>query len=192
MLFVCKLSAAINPGNSGGPLLDSRGRLIGVNTMIYTSPGGGMGNVGIGFAIPVDTVRRVVNQIIRYGRVVRPSLGIHVSDDRMTRSIMTQLKGRTSSEGGVLVAEVFPGSPAEQVGLQATVLRSDGSVILGDLITHVDQQPVKQVEDLLSAIEEKKAGDIVTLRVEKGCNPQRRVTLSAKLVPRQSSSSVPK
>lgn len=184
----CKSSAAINPGNSGGPLLDSRGRLIGVNTMIYTSPGGGMGNVGIGFAIPVDTVRRVVNQIIRYGRVVRPSLGIHVSDDRMTRSIMSQL-GRSSSEG-VLVAEVFPGSPAEQVGLQATILRSDGSVILGDLITHVDQQAVKQVEDLLSAIEEKKAGDVVALRVEKGCNPQRRVTVSAKLVPRQSS--VPK
>ena len=153
--------------------------------MIYTSPGGGMGNVGIGFAIPVDTVRRVVNQIIRYGRVVRPSLGIHVSDDRMTRSIMMQL-GRTSSEG-VLVAEVFSGSPAEQIGLEATVLRSDGSVVLGDLITHVDQQPVKQVEDLLSAIEEKKAGDVVTLRVEKGCNPQRRVTVSTKLVPRQSS-----
>ncbi len=88
-----------------------------------------MGNVGIGFAIPVDTVRRVVNQIIRYGRVVRPSLGIHVTDDRMTRSIMMQL-GRTSSEG-VLVAEVFPGSPAEQIGLQATVLRSDGSVYIG-------------------------------------------------------------
>ena len=156
--------------------------------MIYTSPGGGMGNVGIGFAIPVDTVRRVVNQIIRYGRVVRPSLGIHVTDDRMTRSIMMQL-GRTSSEG-VLVAEVFPGSPAEQIGLQATVLRSDGSVVLGDLITHVDQQPVKQVEDLLSAIEERKAGDVITLRVEKGCNPQRRVTISAKLVPRQTS--VPK
>ena len=147
-----------------------------------------MGNVGIGFAIPVDTVRRVVNQIIRYGRVVRPSLGIHVSDDRMTRSIMMQL-GRTSSEG-VLVAEVFPGSPAAQVGLQATVLRSDGSVILGDLITHVDQQPVQQVEDLLSAIEEKKAGDVVQLRVEKGCQPQRRVTIATTLVPRQSS--VPK
>jgi S1-C subfamily serine protease len=176
--------AAINPGNSGGPLLDSRGRLIGVNTAIYTSPGGGMGNVGIGFAIPVDTVRRVVNQIIRYGRVVRPSLGIHVSEDRVTRSIAMQL-GRSSMDG-VLVAEVFPGSPAEQAGLQASVLRPDGTVILGDLITHVDHQPVKQVEDLLSAIEEKKAGDFVTLRVEKGCSSQRRVTVKARLAARES------
>jgi S1-C subfamily serine protease len=141
-----------------------------------------MGNVGIGFAIPVDTVRRVVNQIIRYGRVVRPSLGIHVSEDRVARSIAMQL-GRSSLEG-VLVAEVFPGSPAEQAGLQASILRSDGSVILGDLITHVDNQPVKQVEDLLSAIEEKKAGDVVTLRVEKGCSPQRRTTVTARLVAR--------
>jgi S1-C subfamily serine protease len=162
--------------------------LIGVNTAIYTS--GGMGNVGIGFAIPVDTVRRVVNQIIRYGRVVRPTLGIHVSDDRVTRSIAMQL-GRSQMDG-VLVAEVFPGSPAEQAGLQATILRSDGSVILGDLITHVEQQPVKQVEDLLSAIEEKKAGDSVTLRVEKGCNPQRHVTVSTKLVARQTSTPISK
>merc|ERR1712118_377640 len=75
--------AAINPGNSGGPLLDSRGRLIGVNTMIY-APGGG-GNVGIGFAIPVDTVRRVVNQIIQYGKVVKPTLGINLVDDRIVK-----------------------------------------------------------------------------------------------------------
>lgn len=143
-----------------------------------------MGNVGIGFAIPVDTVRRVVNQIIRYGRVVRPSLGIHVSEDRVARSIAMQL-GRSSMDG-VLVAEVFPGSPAEEAGLQASILRSDGSVILGDLITHVDNQPVKQVEDLLSAIEEKKAGDVVTLRVEKGCSPQRRTTVTARLVARES------
>jgi S1-C subfamily serine protease len=109
-------AAAINPGNSGGPLLDSRGRLIGVNTAIYTPMGG---NVGIGFAIPVDTVRRVVNQIIRYGRVVRPTLGIHVTDDRIVRSMEMQLGRRLD---GVLVAEVFPNSPAQQAGLQASSL----------------------------------------------------------------------
>merc|ERR1712115_758630 len=81
--------ASINPGNSGGPLLDSRGRLIGVNTAIL-SPGG-VGNVGIGFAIPVDTVRRVVNQIILYGRVVRPTLGISVVDDRLVKAIEGQM-----------------------------------------------------------------------------------------------------
>merc|ERR1711862_501502 len=104
--------AAINPGNSGGPLLDSRGRLIGVNTAIF-SPGasaGMAGNIGIGFAIPVDTVRRVVNQIIRYGHVLRPTVGINVADDRIVRSIEAQLGQKLE---GVLVAEVVPGSQAE-------------------------------------------------------------------------------
>lgn len=173
-------TAAINPGNSGGPLLDSSGRLIGVNTAIYT-PMGGQGNIGIGFAIPVDTVRRVVNQIIRYGRVVRPTLGIHVTEDRIVRSIEQQL-GR--SLNGVLVAEVLPNSPAEQAGLQASSLRGDGSVRLGDLISDVDDQPVRQVEDLLSAIEEKKEGDIVTLRIQRGCSPQRIERVQVRLISR--------
>jgi S1-C subfamily serine protease len=147
----------------GGPLLDSRGRLIGVNTMIY-SPNG-MGNVGIGFAIPVDTVRRVVNQIIRYGKVVRPTLGIHVVDDRIVRNISMQIRKPLN---GVLIAEVLPNSPAERAGLKATFQRGDGSLVLGDLITHVDDQPVRQVEDLLSAIEEKREDDIVQLRLERG------------------------
>merc|ERR1711933_43286 len=102
--------AAINPGNSGGPLFDSRGRLIGVNTMIY-APNGGGGNVGIGFAIPVDTVRRVVNQIIQYGKVVRPTIGINIVDDRIVKYIEQQL-GRALP--GCLVAEVISNSPASQ------------------------------------------------------------------------------
>merc|ERR1711998_356591 len=88
--------AAINPGNSGGPLLDSRGRLIGVNTMIY-APNGAGGNVGIGFAIPVDTVKRVVSQIISFGQNARPSLGINVMPDadrmRYSRSLGRKLEG---------------------------------------------------------------------------------------------------
>ena len=92
--------AAINPGNSGGPLLDSRGRLIGVNMAIY-SPSGA--SAGIGFSIPVDTVRRVVNQIIRYGRVVRPTLGINVADDKIvnTNETSTRIK-----EGSSRIARV--------------------------------------------------------------------------------------
>eukprot|EP00957_Ditylum_brightwellii_P167681 12764921-Ditylum_brightwellii.AAC.1 len=151
--------AAINPGNSGGPLLDSRGRLIGVNTAIY-APGaaaGMAGNIGIGFAIPVDTVRRVVNQIIRYGRVVKPTLGITIADDKVARSIESQL-GRKLD--GVLVVDVLPRSPALEAGLRASSLRGDGTIILGDLITHVDGQPVREAEDLLSAVEEKKSGDV--------------------------------
>lgn len=137
------------------------------------------GNVGIGFAIPVDTVRRVVNQIIRYGRVVRPTLGINVADDRIVRSIETQL-GRQLD--GVLVAEVLPGSPAK--GLEASSLRGDGSVVLGDLITDVNGMPVRQVEDLLSAIEELKDGERVDLRVLKGCDRNRAVTLQVRLTTR--------
>merc|ERR1712157_408380 len=103
--------AAINPGNSGGPLLDSSGRLIGVNTAIF-SPGGGKfaGNVGIGFAIPVDTVRRVVNQIIRYGKIVRPSIGINIIDDRLVKYIEQQLPGGRTLDG-CLIAGVVPNSP---------------------------------------------------------------------------------
>lgn len=173
--------AAINPGNSGGPLMDSSGRLIGVNTAILGN--GGRGNIGIGFAIPVDTVRRVVNQIIRYGRVKRPTLGINVVDDRVARAMEQQLR---RSLDGVLVGEVVSASPAEKAGLKAMKLNSDGTSVLGDLIMSVDGQAVRQVEDLLSAIEEKSEGQVVTLTVQRGCDPKRIESLRAKLVSRDS------
>eukprot|EP00428_Durinskia_dybowskii_P036919 CAMPEP_0170256552 /NCGR_PEP_ID=MMETSP0116_2-20130129/28129_1 /TAXON_ID=400756 /ORGANISM="Durinskia baltica, Strain CSIRO CS-38" /LENGTH=472 /DNA_ID=CAMNT_0010507561 /DNA_START=54 /DNA_END=1469 /DNA_ORIENTATION=+ len=171
--------AAINPGNSGGPLLDSRGRLIGVNTAIF-SPNGA-GNVGIGFAIPVDTVRRVVNQIILYGKVVRPTLGISIVDDRLVRNIGQQL-GRPLE--GCLVAEVMPNSPARLAGIQATSMSSDGSVILGDLITGVNGERVRQAEDLISAIEEKNEGDVVSLSVLRKCDPFKSETIQVTLTTR--------
>lgn len=171
--------AAINPGNSGGPLLDSRGRLIGVNTAIF-SPNGA-GNVGIGFAIPVDTVRRVVNQIILYGKVVRPTLGISIVDDRLVRNIGQQL-GRTLE--GCLVAEVMANSPAKLAGIQATSMNSDGTIVLGDLITGVNGERVRQAEDLISAIEEKSEGEVVSLSVLRKCDPFKsesiRVTLTTR------------
>lgn len=139
--------------------MDSSGKLIGVNTAIYT--GGGKGNVGIGFAIPVDTVRRVVNQIIRYGKVVRPTLGINVVDDRIVQSIGRQLRRGLQ---GVLIAEVMADSPAKG-SLHATTMNGDGTVNMGDLITHIDGEPIKQVEDLLSEVEKKKEGDTVELTV---------------------------
>ena len=169
----------------GGPLLDSSGRLIGVNTAIY-APGaaaGLAGNVGIGFAIPVDTVRRVVNQLIRYGKVVRPTIGINVSEDRVTRSIEAALRRKLD---GVLVAEVLPDSPAEKAGMRPTLFRGDGSVVLGDLIIKVDGVPVRQVEDLLSEIEDKKEGEIVSLRVLRGCDPSKAETLKVRLTGRES------
>lgn len=180
-------------GNSGGPLLDSRGRLVGVNTMIY-SPGGTPGNVGIGFAIPADTVRRVVNQILRYGRVVRPTLGLQVVDDRVARSAMAmgqqQQRQRRNSNSitdrGVLTAEVVPGSPAAAAGIKPSRLRSDGSIMLGDLITHVNGQPTPAVEDLLEAIEAREPGDIVQLTVQRGCDPKQTDYVRVELVARDS------
>jgi len=160
--------AAINPGNSGGPLLDSRGRLIGVNTAIYT-PGGG-GNVGIGFAIPVDTVRRVVNQIIRFGANSRPTLGINVAEDSLRVQAARNLRRALE---GALVVEVVKGSPAEAAGLQPTRRGSFGGTILGDLIVQIDGMPVRQNEDLLCAVEEAEPGQQLTLTVQRGCDPRR-------------------
>lgn len=174
--------ASINPGNSGGPLMDSSGRLIGVNTAILAGGSGGRpGNIGIGFAIPVDTVRRVVNQLIRFGKVVRPTMGINVVDDRVARSIEIQLRRPLT---GVLVREVISGSPAQLAGLKSMQLQSDGSVILGDLITHVNGQAVKQVEDLLSAIEEQKEGDLVQLTVQRSCDPKQTQIVQVRLISR--------
>merc|ERR1712070_1023234 len=100
--------AAINPGNSGGPMLDSRGNLLGVNTMIY-SPGGLGANVGIGFAVPVDTVKRVVNQIIEFGPGARPSIGVSVLPDPLREQYGRNLNHKLE---GAIIAEVVPGSPA--------------------------------------------------------------------------------
>jgi S1-C subfamily serine protease len=145
--------ASINQGNSGGPLLDSSGRLIGVNTAIFTPSGG---SVGIGFAIPVDTVRRVVNQIIQYGKVVRPTLGISIVDDRIVKVLEQQL-GRPLD--GCLVASAVPNSPAIAAGIEASQLSGDGSIMLGDLVTEINGEQVRQAEDLISAVEEKSEGD---------------------------------
>ena len=159
--------------------MDSRGRLIGVNTAIV-SPGG-VGNVGIGFAVPVDTVRRVVNQIIMYGKVVKPTLGISIVDDRLVRSIESQLG---TPLNGVLVAEVVPKSPAAVAGLEASTLSPNGSVILGDLITGVNGNRVLQAEDLISAIEEQSEGDTVMLTVLRKADPTRVVNIPVTLTSR--------
>merc|ERR1719235_44200 len=157
--------ASINPGNSGGPLLDAKGRLVGVNTAILSSSGA---SAGIGFAIPVDTVRRIVTQLIRYGRVVRPSLGVQVADDSLManieRSIGTKLQG-------VMVTETTPGSPASSPvkgsPIQGLARRGDGSMALGDVITQVNGLAVSKVEDLLCAIEESSIGATVNLTVKR-------------------------
>jgi len=160
--------AAINPGNSGGPLLDSRGRMIGVNTMIY-APGGIGANVGIGFAVPADTVRRVVKQIIAHGSNARPSLGVSVLPDT-TREQYAASLGRPLE--GAMVAGVMPGSPAAGLALMP-LQRQYGGVLLGDLITGVNGRSVKVNEDLLCAVEESEPDEPITLTVMRNCEPGR-------------------
>ena len=153
---VIQTDAAINPGNSGGPLIDSAGRLVGINTMIY-SPSGAY--AGIGFAVPVDTINRVVPRLISYGRYVRPTLGVE-SDDRITR----QLFGRDGA-GGVLVLGVRAGSPAARAGLRPTRQERNGNIIVGDIIAAIDGRPVESDADLEDALDAREFGDRVTLTV---------------------------
>ena len=148
--------AAINPGNSGGPLLNSDGELIGLNTAIFTPTGL---SAGVGFAIPVDTVARVVPQLIEFGRVVRPSLNIQLAPE----SIASQLRVK----GGALVQAVAPGSAAAAAGLLAT-RRGLGGIVTGDVIVGVDDDPVRSPAELADLLERHAIGDSVTLHVVRG------------------------
>ena len=144
---------AINPGNSGGPLLDSAGRLIGVNTAIF-SPSGAY--AGIGFAIPADEVNRVVPQLIRHGKMMRPGLGVQVAPDQVGREL-----GLT----GVLIVSVQPGSPAAEAGLRPTRRDDTGRLQLGDVIVAVNDRPVQTADDLLDALEKYPIGTPVQVAI---------------------------
>jgi S1-C subfamily serine protease len=148
--------AAINPGNSGGPLLDSAGRLIGINASIY-SPSGA--SAGIGFAIPVDTVMRVVPQLIHNGRYLQPSLGIQT--DEYINQRVTSALGVT----GVAVLRVARGSAAQAAGLQALQLSRNGEIVAGDVITAVNGGAVDSVARLNSRLDDFPIGGRVTLEV---------------------------
>eukprot|EP00429_Kryptoperidinium_foliaceum_P010354 CAMPEP_0176004852 /NCGR_PEP_ID=MMETSP0120_2-20121206/1906_1 /TAXON_ID=160619 /ORGANISM="Kryptoperidinium foliaceum, Strain CCMP 1326" /LENGTH=457 /DNA_ID=CAMNT_0017337545 /DNA_START=305 /DNA_END=1674 /DNA_ORIENTATION=- len=175
---VIQSDAAINPGNSGGPLLDSSGKLIGMNTAIY-SPSGA--SAGIGFAIPIDTVKYIVNTLIQDGKVVRPILGISYLESKQARALGI---GR-----GVLVLEVPPGSPAEKAGLKGTRRTETGLVEIGDIIIQVGSVTINTEANLFQALESLQPGDTVevkVLRVEAANDSlvQREVTLT---IPLQSS-----
>jgi S1-C subfamily serine protease len=152
---VIQTDAAINPGNSGGPLLDSAGRLIGVNTAIY-SPSGA--SAGIGFAVPVDTVNRVVPELITHGRVVRPILGVQLVDDQVNGYITRRL-----GIEGALIGDVTRGGGAAAAGLQPTVRNRSGRIVPGDVIQEIDGKAVKSASDLLGRLGTYKPGDTVTL-----------------------------
>ncbi len=153
---VIQTDAAINPGNSGGPLLDSSGRLIGVNTAIY-SPSGAY--AGVGFAVPVNAVNRIVPELIRHGKVTRPGFGITLVPDHYLR--------RRRMEG-VLINQIMPGSAAEQAGMQPSGRDKFGRNILGDIIIAVDDQKISNQDDLFKALDGKNVGDTVQVTVLRG------------------------
>ena len=146
--------AAINPGNSGGPLLDSAGRLIGVNTAIY-SPSGAY--AGIGFAVPVDTINRVVPQLVADGRYVRPGLGILVDTD------INRIATRQLGIDGVVILGVSRGSAAEAAGLEPGRLDGSGNLVPGDVIVAIDDRPIDSVSTLLGILDDYRVNDRVTV-----------------------------
>jgi S1-C subfamily serine protease len=160
--------ASINPGNSGGPLLDSAGRLIGMNTMIYSNSGS---SAGIGFAVPLRFVRRIVPQIIETGHAITSDLGVRYFDDDVARRLGLE---------GVLVRTVLPGSGAEAAGMRGTRQARDGSILLGDLIVGIEQRRVRDYDELYNALDEHQPGATVTVHIERNGKRQKlRVKLGA-------------
>lgn len=152
---VIQSDAAINPGNSGGPLLDSSGRLIGVNTAIY-SPSGA--SAGIGFSIPVDAVRWVVPELIRYGKIKRPSLGVELA--------RPQTVARLGLEGA-LVIDVVKGSAADRAGMQPTYRNNVGEIVLGDIIVAIGNEAIASSTEIPLALEKFQPGEVVTVKVKR-------------------------
>ncbi|XP_020579560.1 protease Do-like 1, chloroplastic [Phalaenopsis equestris] len=153
---VIQTDAAINPGNSGGPLLDSSGNLIGINTAIY-SPSGA--SSGVGFSIPVDTVGGIVDQLVKFGKVTRPILGIKFAPDQSVEQL---------GVSGVLVLDAPPSGPAGKAGLRPTKRDEFGRLVLGDIITSVNGKKVANGSDLYRILDQCKVGETVIVEVLRG------------------------
>ena len=160
--------AAINPGNSGGPLLNSDGELIGMNTMIVSRSGG---SAGIGFAVPVSFIARIAPELIKYGKVVRPSLGITILNTGQKYYLIGE-------EPGVVINEVAPGGPAAKAGLRGLRRLPGGRVAPGDIIVGVDSFAVKDFDDLYNAFDRYRPGDTATVKIMRSGAP---MSLSVKL-----------
>lgn len=161
MRGILQTDAAVNPGNSGGPLLDSSGRMIGINTAIFSPVGA---NIGIGFAIPVNTAKKVVPQLIEKGKVSRPWLGITAQD--INAEIANLLK---LPSAGILVAKVEKDSPADKAGIRggknAVMIGNLKIIIGGDLIIAIDGKPIKNMDQVVEEIEQKDIGQTIELTV---------------------------
>jgi S1-C subfamily serine protease len=164
---VIQTDASINPGNSGGPLLDSAGRLIGINTAIY-SPSGA--NAGIGFAVPVDTINAIVPQLIKNGKIMRPGLGINPASD---------LAAARNGIDGVVILDVSPGGAADSAGIVGA-RRLGNSATVGDVIVGIDGTEIHHLNDLYKALDSHKVGDTVDVVVaNQGARRTVKVTLQA-------------
>jgi len=152
--------AAINPGNSGGPLLDSSGHLIGINTQII-SPSGAF--AGVGFAVPVDIVNRIVPQLIQHGKVIRPSLGVGLIPDQVVAGWGIQ---------GLVIGQIFPAGPADKAGLKGSHTTLRGTIEIGDIITKIEGKTVRTQNDLLDILDQHEAGDTVKVEYEREGQPK--------------------
>lgn len=163
---VIQTDAAINPGNSGGPLLNTAGEMIGINTSIFTIRGGG--SIGIGFAIPANTVRRVVTELIRDGRVRRPWFGIEGYE--VNEDLASELSLPVQS--GIMIARVYRSSSADQAGIkganQIAILYNQRILVGGDILTDIEGKPVGSLEELRLVLETKRPGDTVRVTIYRG------------------------
>ena len=179
---VIQTDAPINPGNSGGPLIDRAGRVIGVNSQIETGNGGG-GNVGIGFAVPSNTVKSVVAQLLADGRVDRAYLGVSLQD--IDSDVADVLK--LPADSGVLVGAVQPGSPADRAGLEGggtqVVVAGESYQIGGDMIVAIDGKDVASVDALREAIATHKPGESVRVTVVHADGERQTITVKLGRVP---------
>jgi S1-C subfamily serine protease len=164
--------ASINPGNSGGPLLDSAGRLIGVNTAIFSPTGA---NAGIGFAVPVDTVNSIVPQLLKHGRIVRPGLGVNIFNDAQTARARIE---------GVAILAVQPGGAADQAGIVGAQQAPGGGFLIEDVIVGIDKIEIRRQDDLFRALDGYKVGDVIEVTVRNQVTGKRR-TVKVTLQPIQ-------
>jgi len=153
---VIQTDAAINPGNSGGPLLDSAGRLIGVNTMILSRSGS---SSGVGFAVPVDIVNQVVPELIQHGRIKRAYLGVSIFQDSLARQLGVQT--------GALIQDVIPNTGAAAAGIQPTYIDENGEIQLGDVLIEVAGRAIQTFADVAKALDNRKPGERVTVLVQR-------------------------
>ncbi|MCY7377483.1 MAG: trypsin-like peptidase domain-containing protein [Pyrinomonadaceae bacterium] len=165
--------ASINPGNSGGPLLDKFGKMIGINSQILSRSGG---SVGVGFAIPVNIAKRVVPQLLQFGEVRRPKLGANL----ISVEQLNQQGLRLPVESGLLIRNVLDGGSIKSAGLRGISQSSDGRVVLGDIVTAVDGEKMRNLDDLYRFLDKKQIGDTVQVEISRD---NRTLTVPVKLIP---------